>query len=178
MTSGPDRTTTVSRPVPPHPPPPPGSTSPAEPAPHTCGAPGAGAPLSPGAGPTAERPFGRPVPTEGWGWFARVPLRARLVAITVLLLAAGLGLASAVTTTVVSSYLVGQVDSQLRTSAGGIGASLLNSPSAASQLPSDYFVLFRDPSGTEQGLSWKATISRFGEPTIPALSDQEVELLA
>ncbi|MTG87467.1 HAMP domain-containing protein [Cellulosimicrobium sp. BIT-GX5] len=105
-------------------------------------------------------------------------MRARLVAITVLLLAAGLGLASAVTTTVVSSYLVGQVDSQLRTSAGGIGASLLNSPSAASQLPSDYFVLFRDPSGTEQGLSWKATISRFGEPTIPALSDQEVELLA
>src|SRR5690606_34870921 len=136
-------------------------------------------PAGPGdGGPTAERPFGRPVPTEGWGWFARVPLRARLVAITVLLLAAGLGLASAVTTTVVSSYLVGQVDSQLRTSAGGIGASLLNSPSAASQLPSDYFVLFRDPSGTEQGLSWKATISRFGEPTIPALSDQEVELLA
>ncbi|NDO88031.1 sensor histidine kinase [Cellulosimicrobium composti] len=180
MTTGPDRTTTGSRPVPPPPPPPPGSRA-GDPAPSGTGgtAPAAATPAGPGdGGPTAERPFGRPVPTEGWGWFARVPLRARLVAITVLLLAAGLGLASAVTTTVVSSYLVGQVDSQLRTSAGGIGASLLNSPSAASQLPSDYFVLFRDPSGTEQGLSWKATISRFGEPTIPALSDQEVELLA
>ncbi|SMF24617.1 two-component system OmpR family sensor kinase [Cellulosimicrobium cellulans J34] len=180
MTTGPDRTTSGSRPVPPPPPPPPGSRA-GDPAPSGTGgtAPAAATPAGPGdGGPTAERPFGRPVPTEGWGWFARVPLRARLVAITVLLLAAGLGLASAVTTTVVSSYLVGQVDSQLRTSAGGIGASLLNSPSAASQLPSDYFVLFRDPSGTEQGLSWKATISRFGEPTIPALSDQEVELLA
>ncbi|WP_225872959.1 sensor histidine kinase [Cellulosimicrobium composti] len=180
MTTGPDRTTSGSRPVPPPPPQPPGSRA-GDPAPSGTGgtAPAAATPAGPGdGGPTAERPFGRPVPTEGWGWFARVPLRARLVAITVLLLAAGLGLASAVTTTVVSSYLVGQVDSQLRTSAGGIGASLLNSPSAASQLPSDYFVLFRDPSGTEQGLSWKATISRFGEPTIPALSDQEVELLA
>src|SRR5690606_34563526 len=126
MTTGPDRTTTGSRPVPPPPPPPPGSRG-GGPAPSGTGsvAPAAATPAGPGdGGPTAERPFGRPVPTEGWGWFARVPLRARLVAITVLLLAAGLGLASAVTTTVVSSYLVGQVDSQLRTSAGGIGASL------------------------------------------------------
>jgi len=181
MTSGPDRAATNARPAPPPPP------SGARPDVGTGGGPAAGP--TPGVGgtpavppalvqrPTAERPFGRPVPTEGWGWLARVPLRARLVAITVLLLAAGLGIASLATTTVVSKYLVDQVDSQLVSSVGNIGSSLLNSPSAASQLPSDYFVLFRDTAGGEQGLSWKATIAEHGEPEIPALSDQEVARL-
>ncbi|MFD4993657.1 sensor histidine kinase [Cellulosimicrobium cellulans] len=181
MTSGPDRTATGSRPVPPPPPPPPGSsTPPADAAPSGTGdAPGAGAPAAPGdGGPAAERPFGRPVPTEGWGWLARVPLRARLVAITVLLLAAGLGLASVVTTTVVSSYLVAQVDEELHGSARNVvGSSLLNDRAPTSQLPSDYYVLLREPSGNESALSWQATISKYGEPDIPALSDQEVERL-
>ena len=181
MTSGPDRTTTGSRPVPPPPPPPPGSsTPPADAAPSGTGdAPGAGAPAAPGDGdPAAERPFGRPVPTEGWGWLARVPLRARLVAITVLLLAAGLGLASVVTTTVVSSYLVAQVDEELHGSARNVvGSSLLNDRAPTSQLPSDYYVLLREPSGNESALSWQATVSKYGEPDLPALSDQEVERL-
>ncbi|MFF2270553.1 sensor histidine kinase [Cellulosimicrobium cellulans] len=179
MTSGPDRTTTGSRPVPPPPPPPPGSsTAPARPAPSgTSDAPGAGAPASPGdAGPTAERPFGRPVPTEGWGWFARVPLRARLVAITVLLLAAGLGLASVVTTTVVSSHLVRQVDQQLERSAGWVARATLNDRTgASSQLPSDYYVLVRPNDGTEIPLRWPATANLYGVPAIPAMSDPEVE---
>ena len=176
MTSGPDRTTTGSRPVPPPPPPPPGSTTPAEPAPHTSGAPGAGAPLSPGAGPTAERPFGRPVPTEGWGWFARVPLRARLVAITVLLLAAGLGLASVVTTTVVSSYLVRQVDVQLERSAAAVANITLNERiGSGSQLPSDYYVLVRPRGGDEVPLRWPQTVNLYGVPNIPAMSNPEVE---
>src|SRR5690606_12906864 len=176
MTSGPDRTTTGSRPVPPPPPPPPGPTTPAEPAPHTSGAPGAGAPLSPGAGPTAERPFGRPVPTEGWGWFARVPLRARLVAITVLLLAAGLGLASVVTTTVVSSYLVRQVDVQRERSAAAVANITPNERiGSGSQLPRDYYVLVPPPCGDEVPLRWPQTVNLYGVPNIPAMSDPEVE---
>ncbi|MDF9878508.1 sensor histidine kinase [Cellulosimicrobium cellulans] len=179
MTSGPDRTTTGSRPVPPPPPPPPGpSTPPAGHAPPGTGdAPAAGAPAAPGdGGPTAERPFGRPVPTEGWGWFARVPLRARLVAITVLLLAAGLGLASVVTTTVVSSYLVRQVDVQLERSAAAVANITLNDRvGSGSQLPSDYYVLVRPKGGDEIPLRWPQTVSLYGVPDIPAMSDPEVE---
>ncbi len=142
MTAGPDRTTAGSPPV--RPLPAPGATS--QPGLAASGESGAPAP----GGPTAERPFGRPVPTEGWGWFARVPLRARLVAITVLLLAAGLGLASAVTTTVVSNYLVRQVDAQLERSAAAVANITLNERvGASSQLPSDYFVLVRPTNGEE-----------------------------
>ncbi|WP_253691521.1 sensor histidine kinase [Cellulosimicrobium protaetiae] len=127
-------------------------------------------------GPTAERPYGRPVPTQGWGWFARVPLRARLVAITVLLLAAGLGLASAVTTTVVSSYLVDQVDAQLERSAESVANITLNERiGAGSQLPSDYFVLVRPKGGDEIPLRWPQTVNLYGVPNIPAMSDPEVQ---
>ncbi|WP_233140170.1 cell wall metabolism sensor histidine kinase WalK [Cellulosimicrobium sp. KWT-B] len=174
MTAGPDRTAAGSPPVPP-PPPPPGAVS--QPGPAPSGEPAASAPVP--DGPTAERPFGRPVPTEGWGWFARVPLRARLVAITVLLLAAGLGLASVVTTTVVSSYLVEQVDQDLQGSATTVArSSLLSNPETASQIPSEYFVLLRESSGAERGIGWGETVSRYGKPDIPALSDQEIERLA
>ncbi|WP_369799744.1 sensor histidine kinase, partial [Cellulosimicrobium sp. I38E] len=158
--------------------PPGSSTTPADPAPSGTGdAPGSGAPASPGdGGPTAERPFGRPVPTEGWGWFARVPLRARLVAITVLLLAAGLGLASAVTTTVVSSYLVRQVDVQLERSAAAVANITLNDRvGSGSQLPSDYYVLVRPKGGEEIPLRWPQTVHLYGVPDIPAMSDPEVE---
>jgi two-component system OmpR family sensor kinase len=180
MTAGPDGTTTGARPVPP-PPSPPAGSGPADGAAssetaeraHRTGPP-ASRPRA--GGPTAERPFGRPVPTAGWGWFARVPLRARLVAITVLLLAAGLGLASLVTTTVVSSYLVGQVDEQLERSAEAVATITLNERAGAgSQLPSDYFVLVRPTDGEEIPLRWPQTANLYGVPQIPAMSDPEVE---
>ncbi|MFB8230091.1 ATP-binding protein [Cellulosimicrobium sp. NPDC055967] len=181
MTSGPDRTTTGSRPVPPPPPPPPGSrTAPAGPAPSGTGDTSAAeAPSSPGdGGPTAERPYGRPVPTEGWGWFARVPLRARLVAITVLLLAAGLGLASVVTTTVVSSYLVEQVDDQLNRTAKDLANEPFQSlPGTASTMPSDYYVLYRFADGSEVERKTDVTLLRYGVPDIPALSEPELRAL-
>jgi two-component system OmpR family sensor kinase len=105
-----------------------------------------------------------------------VPLRARLVAITVLLLAAGLGLASVVTTTVVSSHLVRQVDQQLERSAGWVARATLNDRTgASSQLPSDYYVLVRPNDGPEIPLRWPATANLYGVPAIPAMSDPEVE---
>ncbi|WP_264031653.1 sensor histidine kinase [Cellulosimicrobium sp. SH8] len=186
MTAGPDRAEAGARPVPPPPPPPgrravSGDTATESAAGTATSGPGeaaseASSSAGPGeAGPTAERPYGRPVPTEGWGWFARVPLRARLVAITVLLLAAGLGLASAVTTTVVSSYLVGQVDSQLERSAEDVASSTIRqAPAAATSLPSDYYVLVRDLDGNSSALGWPQTTSRYGTPDIPAMSNPEV----
>lgn len=169
MTARPDRTTAGSPPVPP-PPPPPGSAS--QPGRAASGEAGAPAP----GGPTAERPFGRPVPTEGWGWFARVPLRARLVAITVLLLAAGLGLASAVTTTVVSNYLVGQVDEQLQRSAEAIANRPFDrDPSDDDLLPSDYAIVYRFADGTQTQRMTQQTLSQYGAPRIPALSIPEVQ---
>ncbi|MCB7136925.1 sensor histidine kinase [Cellulosimicrobium marinum] len=128
-------------------------------------------------GPTTPRPFGRPVPTEGWSWFARVPLRARLVAIIVLLLAAGLGIAALATTTVVSGYLVDQVDGQLERSASTVARSTIRPETPRSALPSDYYVLARDLQGGESPLSWPSTVRLYGEPDIPALSDQEIERL-
>ncbi|MFC8924243.1 sensor histidine kinase [Cellulosimicrobium sp. NPDC057127] len=125
---------------------------------------------------TAQRPFGRRVPTGDWSWFARVPLRARLVAILVLLLAAGLGIASLVTTTVISNFLVRQVDSQLERSAGAVARVTLNDRLGAStQLPSDYFVLVRPAEGEEVPLRWPQTVNLYGAPQIPAMSEPEVE---
>ncbi|MBD5786636.1 HAMP domain-containing histidine kinase [Cellulosimicrobium terreum] len=141
------------------------------------------APAAPGttadaAGPTTQPPFGRPVPTEGWGWFARVPLRTRLVAITVLLLAAGLGIAAVVTSTVVSGFLVKQVDDQLQRTA----ADVANQPfqdlrSSSGNLPSDYYILYRLDTGQEIERHTDATTSRYGTPDIPAMSLSEVEAI-
>ncbi|WP_255372064.1 HAMP domain-containing sensor histidine kinase [Cellulosimicrobium sp. CUA-896] len=108
-----------------------------------------------------------------------MPLRARLVTIIALLLAAGLGIAALATTTVVSRYLVDQVDDQLKRSAGDVAtASIMGRDSGSSVLPSDYYVLGRDLEGNEFPVSWSATVSLYGEPQIPAYSNQEIERMA
>ncbi|WP_251150189.1 HAMP domain-containing sensor histidine kinase [Cellulosimicrobium sp. Marseille-Q4280] len=171
MSAGSDRTATDARAVPPSPPGdavrPAGDT-----ASGTSGDAAAGGTSDPG--PTAQRPFGRRVPTEGWSWLARVPLRARLVGIIVLLLAAGQGIAALLTTTVVSQYLVDQVDDQLERSASEVAESTLNQGPVRSVLPSDYYVVARDRDGNSSALGWPQTVSRYGEPDIPAMSDPEV----
>ncbi|WP_454042883.1 sensor histidine kinase [Cellulosimicrobium sp. Marseille-Q8652] len=173
MSAGPDRTTTDPRPVPP---PPPGDAARAAGDPAS-GPSGDAAAAGSGDPAPTQRPFGRRVRTEGWSWFARVPLRARLVAIIVLLLAAGQGIAALLTTTVVSQYLVDQVDDQLQRSASTVAWSTITQDTQRSRLPSDYYVLARDLQGGEVPLSWPATVSLYGEPDIPALSDQEIERL-
>ncbi|WP_083259951.1 sensor histidine kinase [Cellulosimicrobium cellulans] len=181
MTSGPDRTTAARPDAPPPPTPahPDDAAAPAAPAASgTTGVPGPPSPHGEHGEqrPTASRPFGRPVPTGDWGWLARVPLRARLVAILVLLLAAGLGIASLVTSTVVSGYLVRQVDSQLERSAEAVARVTLNDRlGETTQLPSDYFVLVRPRGGEEIPLRWPQTVNLYGAPQIPAMSDPEVE---
>ena len=172
-------------------PPPPGPTtsrpSSARPAPGEAH-PGTQAPASGatgGAGPTPPapplpapdepRPYGKSVPTENWGWFARIPLRTRLVAIIMLLLAAGLGIAAVATSAFVSNFLVTQVDDQLKATSVDVAAdpeSQFNQNTVG--LPSDYYILYRWSSGVNEPRYFAKTVLRYGVPDIPALSLDEV----
>ncbi|WP_402374229.1 sensor histidine kinase [Isoptericola rhizosphaerae] len=119
-------------------------------------------------GPTAEVPPGAP-DEQHWGWFAQVPLRVRLVAILVLLLGAGMIIAGLTTRTVVSNYLVDQLDTQLKQSAQGVARMTALNPAEGSQhIPSEYAVTLRSCNGLDGGpAGWTATLDRFGEPQIP-----------
>ncbi|WP_407320584.1 HAMP domain-containing sensor histidine kinase [Isoptericola halotolerans] len=127
-----------------------------------------GAAPPPGAGATAEPASHGPQGSLG-GWFARVPLRVRLVAIIVLLLGAGMIIAGLTTRTVVSNYLVDQLDTQLKQSAQGVARMTALNPTESSQhIPSDYAVALHNCNGLYGGPEgWNATLERFGEPKIP-----------
>ncbi len=106
-------------------------------------------------------------------WYARQPLRARLVAIIAILLAVGLGLMGGVTRAIVSHNLMQQVDHQLlRTAADG--DALNQTISQATAGPSDYYVLLRTSLAT-RSIFWQPTVNLNGEPVIPELTQEEVE---
>jgi two-component system OmpR family sensor kinase len=98
-----------------------------------------------------------------------IPLRARLVAIISLLLAAGLGIAGVATTTVVSKFLVEQVDEELRTTALDPGEVLQASTQG---LPSDYYV---EAVGEEGRVVTRGAwaVARFGKPDLPDVTYEE-----
>lgn len=125
-------------------------------------------PADPRSGP--DSPLPEPPPRSApWTWLERLPLRTRLVTITVLVLAAGLILAAVVTRTVVSGYLVSQTDQQLTQSAKGVANMVLNSSGdLAQRAPSEYVVILRDVDGaTSQPTVWPATKEKYGIPDIP-----------
>ncbi|MFE5334396.1 ATP-binding protein [Isoptericola sp. NPDC056573] len=129
-------------------------------------------PADPRSGPTPPLP--EPAPRSAprsapWTWLERLPLRTRLVTITVLVLAAGLILAAVVTRTVVSGYLVAQTDQQLTQSAKGVANMTLNSSGdLAQRAPSEYVVILRDADGaTSEPTVWPATQDKYGIPDIP-----------
>jgi two-component system OmpR family sensor kinase len=102
-----------------------------------------------------------------------IPLRARLVAIISLLLAAGLGIAAVATTTVVSRFLVEQVDNELRTASVDVNPILLSLQSDIPQaLPSDYFVRITYDDGEVRELGVQAA-SRYGRPDLPTMTLKE-----
>ncbi|MDR7383795.1 sensor histidine kinase [Promicromonospora iranensis] len=104
-----------------------------------------------------------------------IPLRARLVAIISLLLAAGLGIAAVATTTVVSRFLVEQVDSELSVASRDLNPILQTLQSGAPEgLPSDYYVLIDGEEGTVKALGLSA-IARFGTPELPDVTYEEAE---
>jgi two-component system OmpR family sensor kinase len=98
-----------------------------------------------------------------------IPLRARLVAIISLLLAAGLGIAGIATTTVVSGFLVQQVDDELH--AAALAPNEIVQASARG-LPSDYYVRVEGEEGTARTLGFQA-ITRFGKPDLPDVPYEE-----
>lgn len=98
-----------------------------------------------------------------------IPLRARLVAIISLLLAAGLGIAAVATTTVVSNALVRQVDDELHNTAVDPSEVLQASTQG---LPSDYYVQAVGEDGGVRTLgAW--AIARFGKPDLPDVTYEE-----
>lgn len=102
-----------------------------------------------------------------------IPLRARLVAIISLLLAAGLGIAAVATTTVVSNFLVQQVDEELTTASPALRSTLTSLQHDATQwLPSDYYVVIdgEDSAPTARGASVE---ERFGRPDLPEVTYDE-----
>jgi two-component system OmpR family sensor kinase len=107
-------------------------------------------------------------------WANGLPLRARLVATIAVLLAAGLTLTALATQTIVSQYLVRQVDSQLSQTAGNQRA-LNETINTASTGPTTYYVLLRDESGGSHPIAWQPTLKRDGEPQIPAMTRVAVD---
>ncbi|MCP2264703.1 sensor histidine kinase [Promicromonospora thailandica] len=111
---------------------------------------------------------------------AGIPLRARLVAIISLLLAAGLGIAGITTTTVVSTFLVGQVDEDLESAALNLSSTLDSlQPSTQQQgLPSDYYVRIVRERNEPETLGYWA-VAQFGAPQLPETTYAEaVEAVA
>ncbi len=99
-------------------------------------------------------------------WFARVPLRARLVAIIVLLLALGLVVAAVATRTVVSNYLVDEMDQQLKQAAREV-TDLVNPAETSPRIPSEYVLVVRDVDGATYPFAWQQTIDKYGTPQVP-----------
>jgi len=102
-----------------------------------------------------------------------MPLRANLVLLTTSLLVVGLGIAAVVTTTLISRYLVAQVDAQLTEAATQLsrsadGLSSLIDGSGQSLIPSEYYVGIAMDDGETKGWSYKATEKAYG---VPDLSD-------
>ena len=137
--------------------------------PRTASAPG----LAMGAG--TDSPSGR------WTWMERLPLRTRLVTITVLVLAAGLILAAVVTRTVVSGYLVEQTDDQLRQSAKSVATLAVNQPGQSEpRLPTEYYVAIHDADGSidrsveGNPYAWEHNVEKYGTPDLPSEDLDEV----
>ncbi len=113
---------------------------------------------------------------ERW---ARVPLLARLVGISTLLLATGLGIAGGATTYLLSRYLVSQVDQRLKAEADNLADFVvkyydangtLNGLSVASWVPTDYAVAYTlDGQDSSVQLS-ASTRAAYGVPVLPDLS--------
>jgi two-component system OmpR family sensor kinase len=102
-----------------------------------------------------------------WAWFDGVPLRARLVAIIVLLLATGLVFAAVATRAVVSNYLVDEMDQQLQQAAREV-TQLVNPDETGPRIPSEYVVVLRDARGeTYSPIAWEQTLEKYGTPRLP-----------
>ncbi|WP_431727740.1 HAMP domain-containing sensor histidine kinase [Verrucosispora sp. TAA-831] len=100
-----------------------------------------------------------------------VPLRVKLVAAVLALVAAALLVIASLTTIFLRSYLVGQIDTQLRGSGQTLGplVPLMKSGRVGAMLPSDYFVVLANP---ELGLTRPYyDDNTFGPQQLPRVPD-------
>ncbi|WP_084618055.1 sensor histidine kinase [Jonesia quinghaiensis] len=81
-------------------------------------------------------------------WFERRSLTSRLTGLVMLILAAGLFSATFLTTTIVRSYLIREIDDDLKTTYSNIASQIISDQSGTSILPSDYYLAV----GTDTGL--------------------------
>jgi two-component system OmpR family sensor kinase len=125
--------------------------------------------------PTAERPPNRLVARVRDVW-ARTPLLARLVGITTVLLAMGLAIAGTVTTTLLSTYLVQQVDERLVTSAANYRTWLRDQYVKTNDISlTNYFLGAQDFAMSANILGSEADVApapeiveKYGTPHLPA----------
>ncbi|MGW8566940.1 sensor histidine kinase [Isoptericola sp. NPDC055881] len=122
-----------------------------------------------------------PARRSRWTWVERLPLRTRLVAITVLVLAAGLMLAAVLTRNLVSGYLIQQTNDQLRQSAKSVASLAVNQPSDVEpRLPTEYYVAIHDADGKldtrvdGNPYAWEHNLDRYGSPDLPVEDLNEV----
>ncbi len=115
-------------------------------------------------------------PTSGAsGKWRSLPLRVRLAALTTALLVAGLGIAGAATVTLLRGYLVQAVDERLVASAAELARS---TPSArdrdASQLPSDFYLLYTPTEGEARERIQARLLELAGRPNVPELTTAQL----
>ncbi|QFU99392.1 Histidine kinase [Luteimicrobium xylanilyticum] len=139
---------------------------------------GAGTP-APDDGPRVlhvDAPPGSP----RWGWWARIPLRSRLVAIVSALLAVGLVVAAVASITLVQRYLVGKVDDELTQNVTAVVSQVSQMQRGASVgnglLPSEYYVDVVGTDGESGSYTWGHVTDRYGTPQVPDLTPLQVKL--
>ncbi|MBM0239510.1 hypothetical protein JNW88_24455 [Micromonospora sp. ATA32] len=98
-----------------------------------------------------------------------VPLRVKLVAAVLTLVAAALVVISALTTYFLRSYLVGQVDAELRSASVSVGRVLpdLEAGRVRAALPTDYVVALGDPEQTRI-IGYDPNLSPDDLPRVPS----------
>lgn len=112
-------------------------------------------------------------------FWRRTPLSARLVGITTVLLAIGLAIAGTATTTLLRSYLIGQVDEDLIASAKSYSSGLAQTYSREGDLDSvrtdgwtevDYALDARIAQSQATIDPSPKTVSSYGDPDLPSLT--------
>ncbi|HWK93070.1 MAG TPA: HAMP domain-containing protein, partial [Luteimicrobium sp.] len=115
-----------------------------------------------------------------WSWWARIPLRSRLVAIVSALLAIGLVVAAISSITLVQRYLVGKVDDELTQNVTSVVSqvSQMQRGTAVNNgfLPSEYYVDVVGSEGESGSYTWGHVTERYGTPEVPDLTPLQVKV--
>ncbi|WP_325132922.1 sensor histidine kinase [Actinomyces weissii] len=126
-------------------------------------------------GPEARK--GRPRDVLSHRWHA-LPLAARLVTITTLLITVGLVAVSTASTYLLRTHLLSQVDEQLQSTAQAIGSQALAQmrDGSATSMPSTYYLQVQYLSGEQDALVSAGTASTYGTPVVGELRLEDVKL--